>query len=621
MIRQTTTAPSTQHVVRVVGAAVLTRPLVRHAAWRILGRCRAHHHDRGVGTRYPADVGARWRMDEHSSVDSNGTSGWDELPAELLEELTTALAPSDLPACRLACQHWSGHLSPRSLSVSGPAPGAGWEGRFRRLTELTWAGVRPDQLRAAGRLGELTRLNALLVLEEDSGEGGADGVVPGMLAEGGLRRLASLGLTGGSCYLTDAGVAGLAAALPGLTFLRLEPGPLVTSGAGLTGLASLRSLSLEGMGFYPHRLLASLDTGLSALTSLSLGHVRACRAVREDATLEAMVASLPALTSLKLTVGRGVTEAGLGALGGLSALRVLDLSGSPLGDVELEGLSTLTALQDLCLASCDLSDECLTALAPLTCLTALDLSFPEFFEDLFREDWLEELADLTALRTLSLAGCRDIDAAEGMTHLTSLPSLTDLDLGRTGVMHDRGDLRWLLRHTGLVRLKLGESPFVCDADVQLVAASLTNLTALDLSRPSAYPAFSAFWSDSHANVSGGLHDEACELTDNALTALGGLPALASLRLDNCLSITDAGLSSLASMPSLSSLSLAGCEQLTDAGLEHLTCATSLAVLDLSDCVEMSPAALDSLRAALPGLKLLHGQGRPDISPVQMRSAG
>lgn len=542
--------------------------------------------------------------------EDGNAGGWAVLPMELLELLVGALPLSQLAACRLACQHWSKHLSPRRVSVVGPAPSTAWEAKFAGVTELRWRGVRPEELRAAARLRGLATLSALLATEE--GEE-VDRVVPAMVADGGLRRLTSLGLAGGSCYMSDAGLAQLAAALPGLASLQLEPGPLVTSGAALAALTALTALDLQGMGFYPHRLLASLAPGaLPQLTSLELGRDRPCRPLREDGTLQHLAATAPRLASLKLTVGRGVTEAGLAALGALSGLRTLDLSGSPVADLyaadALEGLTALHSLTGLRMSRCDLCDECLAALAPLTTLTALDLSYPKYFEGLFLDCWLEELADLTGLRTLRLSGCRDIDVEEGMTHLAALTALTELDIGRTGVMHGAGDLRWLLHHSGLTALHLGESPFVNDGHLALLAESLTSLTHLDLSRPSTYPALSAFWTGSRANDEGDLDHEHHRLTDAGLAEALRLPRLSRLRLDNCLHITDAAVAGLAGAPSLAWLSLRGCGQLTDHALAPLGRCAGLTHLDVSGCEEMSPEALEQVEAMLPGLTLVRCLG-------------
>jgi hypothetical protein len=114
-----------------------------------------------------------------------------------------------------------------------------------------------------------------------------------------------------------------------------------------------------------------------------------------DEAMHALCGRLPALKSLSLGLVTSLTADGLFAVGGLTALTRLNLSGCNVTDAVLRELRGLTELSRLNLGGCTLVTDV----------------------------GVRELRDLTALHTLILSGCTHVTDA-GLQHLMSLPALS-----------------------------------------------------------------------------------------------------------------------------------------------------------------------------------------------------
>ena len=121
-----------------------------------------------------------------------------------------------------------------------------------------------------------------------------------------------------------------------------------------------------------------------------------------DEGMHALCGRLPALKTLNLNRVTSLTADGLLAVGGLTALTILDLISCNVTDAVLRELRGLTELSTLWLAGCTLVTDV----------------------------GVRELRDLTALRTLSLSNCTHVTDA-GLQHLMSLTALSELYLHDT----------------------------------------------------------------------------------------------------------------------------------------------------------------------------------------------
>ncbi len=130
--------------------------------------------------------------------------------------------------------------------------------------------------------------------------------------------------------------------------------------------------------------------------------------------------ALPEGHCLMFTGHRGIKDADLAHLKGLTALRNLSLHGCyPITDEGLEHLKSLTALHNLVLHGCyRITDTGLAHLKGLTELRSLDLEWCKLTTDA----GLAHLTALTALKTLDLAQCDKITDV-GLEHLKGLTAL------------------------------------------------------------------------------------------------------------------------------------------------------------------------------------------------------
>jgi internalin A len=328
-----------------------------------------------------------------------------------------------------------------------------------RYTRVTRSGV--DALRAA-----LPECHILDSAGQPAGPAAGVSKAPGKGDKGiadWVRRL------GGTVQMSDGRVVSLSLAATAVTDSQLQ---------ALDGLSQLRNLDLEGteIGDLAFRFVGKI----TRLEQLNLSHT---------SVSDAGLANFPkALRSLKLshTSVRGV------ALGGLTTLEELDLSGAPVNDESAKQLAQLVNLRSLRLSYTDLTDAGYAGLKSLSRLERLDLAGTDV-----GDKGLAEISSIASLTELNLSYGRLTD--KGMDQLKSLQNLTRLEVARTRVTD-----------AGIASLK-----------------DLKNLAVLNL--------------------------DDTKVTDKSLEVLKSL-RLQDLRLDGA-TITDAGVETLCAMTSLKSLNL------------------------------------------------------------------
>jgi Leucine-rich repeat (LRR) protein len=149
------------------------------------------------------------------------------------------------------------------------------------------------------------------------------------------------------------------------------------------------------------------------------------------------------------------------------ALEKLDLSGTPLGDSDLQALAALTALTELSLGGTQVSDAGLTSLKGLKKLRRLVLDGTAL-RGLELANNLKELVDLTELR-LGCATLTDV-VAKQLGELKTLKRLVVLSLAGSSIGDET--LKQLHGLTGLGELDLTGAPFVSAAGVAALRKAL-----------------------------------------------------------------------------------------------------------------------------------------------------
>jgi hypothetical protein len=271
--------------------------------------------------------------------------------------------------------------------------------------------------------------------------------------------------------------------------------------------------------------------------------------------------------------GYGLADRGLARLAGLRKLRLLDLTGNPVGDAGLKQVGRLGDLEWLILYN--------------TKATSAGLA---------------HLAQLTRLRSLSLGGCAISD--EGLDHLQKLSALEALDLRNTQVT-DAG----MSRLAGLARLKA-----VWLDETQVTDAGLAHLKDLPLLeeigvRPN------QFTLRGLVQIKGLLvvWPRPESVIDDDLALLAGMPRLRTLLLMRS-GVTDAGLAHVGKLTRLETLDLHD-TAITDAGLAQLGSLGQLKNLWLANTPTTEPGR-EALQKALPHLKSPLVQSKARQSTVQ-----
>lgn len=188
---------------------------------------------------------------------------------------------------------------------------------------------------------------------------------------------------------------------------------------------------------------------------------------------------------------------------------------------------------------------------------------------------------------------------EGLQHLTSLTSLTDIDLSGNLEVGDNG-IRFLGGLTGLASLDLHNCRQVTAAGLASLNAIAGNLTTLNLqscrlSAQGPFP-FASFTSLADLNI----HFTGFLMDSDRMQALMPLRLLSSLTLDVR---GDQAILSLKEFPYLRALQIIWGFSITDACCQNLAHSTGLTSLSLDTSIRLTDNGLKAL-AALTGLQSL-----------------
>ncbi len=171
------------------------------------------------------------------------------------------------------------------------------------------------------------------------------------------------------------------------------------------------------------------DEDLARLASLGLGslpHLREIR-MRESRITDAALTIVAPLDALeRISLGRGITDAGVAQLGVRPSLRMLDLSRTQITGVSLGAMQQFPALVSLSLQNTRITNEDLVHLKGFPELVRLDLSGTSITD--------EGLVHLTELPNLSAVLLIDTPVTdEGLKHLARIPQLRWLFLNGSRV--------------------------------------------------------------------------------------------------------------------------------------------------------------------------------------------
>ena len=222
---------------------------------------------------------------------------------------------------------------------------------------------------------------------------------------------------------------------------------------------------------------------------------------------------------------------------------------------------------------------------------------------------MREAAAVAAARHTAVSLLGAFDAADGISLLSRLPSLTALDIsGASDVVAScllgNGASGYLssvqcLRTSGVSDARALE---------RVIALSGPRLRAVGLRACAVTEQLTS------TMAAACPHLEAVDLSNSrvdddgiGLLALQCGPGLKQVALRGCF-ITDAALSSLAlGAPQLQTLDVGWCREISDRGMQKFAAHTCLTALDLSKCVQLSFKTVRQL-AGLPGLKKLTAAG-------------
>jgi hypothetical protein len=255
-------------------------------------------------------------------------------------------------------------------------------------------------------------------------------------------------------------------------------------------------------------------------------------------------------------------------------------------DLWLERLSGLTSLRKLDLANCAIQGQGLRHVGGLTRLRELNLTLTPIADDA-----LAHLAGLTDLRKLGLASTQC--NGTGFAHLKALRKLESVNFHFTPLNDD--GLRAISQVPISDRLWFAHTHFTDKG-----SASLTALT--QLKRCGIGSAEQGSSGEAVASLASlPLEDLALldnQATPIGLAHAAKIATLIRLDASHAPTVKDDSMSLLARMPNLEELKL-GSAQVTDAGLQLLAASKSLKKLSLSGIKAITPAGIDRLRRDCP----------------------
>jgi Leucine-rich repeat (LRR) protein len=346
---------------------------------------------------------------------------------------------------------------------------------------------------------------------------------------------------GASC-VTDAG--GM------LTAITIPDGSSITADdmalfGRLGDLETLRILNCRGLD---DAMVASLS-GLSKLRALALTNT----SITDDA-VKTIIDSFPGLVELDLSSNTGLTGTAMKSIASLPGLERLDLVQMRFNDLHTRRLKKLENLRVLDLrGNMEAGDMTLGIVGGLSALEAL-----KHRSTIVSDDGLENLAQSKTLRSL-LAQDFAISNESGK-HLAAIPTLESLEIFRCQGFGSEGVLA-LAPLDKLERLTLRDLP---------------------------------------------------EVDDAALAVLAELPNLRRLYLHELPSVGDAGLAHLAAAKNLEVLDIWALPRMTDAAVEVIATLPKLKELSIRE-TGVSEASLERI-AAMPALLSLTFKNG-DISPT------
>jgi hypothetical protein len=264
-------------------------------------------------------------------------------------------------------------------------------------------------------------------------------------------------------------------------------------------------------------------------------------------------------------------------------------------DAWLEKLAGLTTLTSLSLANCDVHAEGMKHVAKLTKLENLNLTLTPV-----SDDGLAHLVTLTELKSLGLASSQC--TGTGFKHLHGLKKLSNVNMHFTPA-NDAG-LAAIAEMPNLERLWVVHAKFTDEVASSLGAHK--NLKRLGIGsslKESSGKALSFIGGMPLTELD--IYDK--QATDEAIGYVAAIPTLRLLSISYAPDVTDVIVDSLLKLPALEELKI-GPSKLTDAGLLRLAELKSLKTLSVARAKKakapgVTDAGIESLKKARPDLTI------------------
>lgn len=312
------------------------------------------------------------------------------------------------------------------------------------------------------------------------------------------------------------------------------------------------------------------------------------------------------ITGLRRTAGGHVPQGTLKAIAAQEKLEFLDLSGCDLlRQSDYQWLADLRALRSLSLRGTGIRDSGFAHLAGLRELEELDLHDTDI-----TQKSLPTIAAMTRLLKLSLDLSKGLRDSKELSHLAALKNLRTLTISLQGT-----DEEWRL---------LATCASLRELNLEIERATTQGLNHLSALKRLRRLRITYCPSSKAAPLAPALQLprlETLELKwvpvgDAWAERLGGCPNLKQLHVHSPLRLTDTRAAKLAAFPGLRELSVTSAADLTDRGVEHLAKLQELRVLNLNSCPLLSDKATGHL-AKLQHLRKLE-LACPQISDQGIR---
>jgi Leucine-rich repeat (LRR) protein len=320
------------------------------------------------------------------------------------------------------------------------------------------------------------------------------------------------------------------------------------------------------------------------------------------------------LTSLELlSVGRGITDAGLAEIAHLSSLKALYLRDHNLSNTGLAHLAQITSLEELELSGGRINDAALSHLTKLPSLEYLLLTGENF-----TDNGMVHLKNVPSLRTLHFGHMTQL-TDKALVHLCQIPNLERLNLHWNENITDSG-VAHLAKLSSLKMLDVGHARVTNEGSGYL--SGIRSLEYLDINarrlNDTGLQHLSELNNLKYLKVSrphyGNPNMDKDYYTDKSVMSLSKLNQLEELTVGS-VGLTDKSMPYIAKLKNLRSLNLFGCS-ITNRGLAELRTLKSLKKLSVS-YGDVTVSGLTQL-SALPNLTNLKvGSFRRDISVLDL----